>query len=325
MENQPKISVLIPTYNYAHFLDEAIQSVLNQSFKDFELIIVDNCSTDNTEEIVTKYLADTRVFYYKNERNLGLVGNWNQCLKYVKGEYIKYVCADDKIHPEMLAKFYSVMDLYPTVSLVTCYKQLFGGQPWPVDLPLQHLQNGKKVIYHTMNSKSWIGEPTSVMFKTSNLYLGNFRPEYILHVDWEMWNRHLTVGDCYIVPEPLAYVRAHASQNTRTAIDRACFEEYNMAKLLYQYDGFNNDADKKEIKKIIKQKAAFCAKVAMYKKAPKILIKKERATFFKALRITFNEKVFIKGLSLLLNGMRIKTMKKFNSVKNKVAPSGLMK
>src|SRR5689334_17359944 len=111
MENLPKISVLIPTYNYAHYLDETIQSVLNQSFKDFELIIVDNHSTDNTEEVVSKYLADERVSYHKNEKNLGLVGNWNMCLTYPKAEYIKFICADDMIHPEMLDKFYAVMEL----------------------------------------------------------------------------------------------------------------------------------------------------------------------------------------------------------------------
>ena len=325
MDTPPKVSVLIPTYNYAHFLDESIQSVLNQTFTNFELIIVDNHSTDGTEEMIKKYLTDKRVSYYKNPRNLGLVGNWNQCLIYAKGDYIKYVCADDKIHPEMLAKFVSVMELYPNVSLVTCNKQLFDGQRWLVELPLQHLQEGKKVIYHTMNSKSWIGEPTSVMFRKSNLHLGNFKSEYILHVDWEMWNRHLSVGDCYIIPETLAYVRAHASQNTKTAIDKACFEEYTMAKLLYGYAGFDNKTDKDQIRELIKKKAAFCAKIAMYKKLPNLLIKKERKTFLKALSLTFNERVFLRGLLLLLKGIRAKTSKKFNSTKNKMLPPILTK
>jgi glycosyltransferase involved in cell wall biosynthesis len=77
----PKVSVVIPTYNYAHFLDETIQSVLNQTFLDFELIIVDNNSTDNTEEVVKNYLSDNRVSFYKNDTNIGLVGNWNKCLE----------------------------------------------------------------------------------------------------------------------------------------------------------------------------------------------------------------------------------------------------
>ena len=309
MKAIPKISVLIPTYNYAHFLDEAIQSVLNQSFRDFELIIVDNHSTDNTEEVVSKYLSDPRVSYHKNEKNLGLVGNWNMCLSYPKAEYIKFICADDKIHPEMLDKFYAVMELYPNVSLITCDKQLFDGQPWLVELPLRHLQSGKKVIFDTMNSKSWIGEPTSVMFRKSNLNLGSFRKDYTLHVDWEMWNRQLTVGDCYIIPEALAYVRAHASQHTRGVINKACFEEYYMAKLMYDDNGFDNPADKKEINRIVKEKASLCAKKAMYKELPYILNKEHRDVFTKALRITAREGVFLRGFSLLWKGFKTKAKK----------------
>ena len=64
----PKVSVLIPTYNSAPFLDDAIESVLNQTFTDFELLIVDNCSTDNSAEIISKYLSDNRVKYYVNEK-----------------------------------------------------------------------------------------------------------------------------------------------------------------------------------------------------------------------------------------------------------------
>ena len=71
-----------------------------------------------------------------------------------------------------------------------------------------------------------------------------------------MWNRQLTVGDCYIIPEALAYVRAHASQHTRGVINKACFEEYYMAKLMYDYKGFDNPGDKEEINKIVKDKGS---------------------------------------------------------------------
>src|SRR5688572_12302291 len=121
MKANPKVSVLIPTYNYAHFLDETIQSVLDQTFTNFELVIVDNCSTDNTDEVVQKYLTDTRISFYRNETNIGLVGNWNKCLDYARGEYIKYLCADDKFRPELLEKFVAVMDQNPGVSIMSSY------------------------------------------------------------------------------------------------------------------------------------------------------------------------------------------------------------
>ena len=93
----PKISVCIPTYNYAHYISFAVESILSQQFTDFELIIVDDCSKDNTEEIVSRFLCDKRVSFEKNERNLGLVANWNKCLSKAKGEYIKFVFADDML------------------------------------------------------------------------------------------------------------------------------------------------------------------------------------------------------------------------------------
>jgi glycosyltransferase involved in cell wall biosynthesis len=110
MTSNIEVSVLIPTYNYAHFLDETIQSVLNQTYNDYEVIIVDNKSTDDTVEVVEKYLSDTRIHFYQNDSNLGLTGNWNKCLEFAKGDYIKFLCADDKFHPEMLQKFVTVMD-----------------------------------------------------------------------------------------------------------------------------------------------------------------------------------------------------------------------
>src|SRR5688572_30003299 len=100
----PKVSILIPTYNYAHYIGEAIESALNQTYTNFELIIIDDQSNDNTDEVVTRYLTDPRVKYYKNKVNLGLAANFNEALKFAKGEYIKYLLADDLFHPALLEK-----------------------------------------------------------------------------------------------------------------------------------------------------------------------------------------------------------------------------
>lgn len=123
MSQFPRVSVLIPTYNSAPFLDEAIQSVLDQTFADFELIINDNNSTDDTEEIAKKYLSDPRVSFYKNPANIGMAGNWNKLLAHAKGEYIKFLMSDDKFHPQLLEKFVPVMDQYPNVSLITSFRR----------------------------------------------------------------------------------------------------------------------------------------------------------------------------------------------------------
>lgn len=90
----PLISACIPTYNSAQYIRHAIDSILQQSYDKFELIVVDNASTDNTEEIVRSY-HDSRIFYFKNESNIGYPGNVNRAIGHAKGDFITIVCADD--------------------------------------------------------------------------------------------------------------------------------------------------------------------------------------------------------------------------------------
>ena len=297
MEKVPRVSILIPTYNYAFCLDETVQSVLNQTFQDFELIIIDDCSKDNTDEVVQKYLSDARVSYYKNEVNLGLVGNWNKCLSYAKGDYIKFLCADDKFRSDLLEKFVGVMEKYPGVSLVVCNKTMFGKSSVTVELPLQHLHNGREIIYHTLNTKGWLGEPTCVMFRRSNLHLGAFKLGLIWLPDWEMWIRQLTAGDCYIVPEPLAFVRNHGQQLTKKVMKYFInyFEEYDLCKAIKEDNGYKIDKSGIDMDQVIKYRATNCAS-AMYKLIPRLYKKQERSIFFKAFKIAAAEKVLFTPL-----------------------------
>jgi glycosyltransferase involved in cell wall biosynthesis len=300
MESIPKVSVLIPTYNYAYCLDEAVGSVLSQQFSDFELIIIDDCSKDNTDEVVSKYLSDPRVSYYKNAVNLGLVGNWNKCLSYAKGEYIKLLCADDKFRHDLLQKFVEVMDKYPNVSLVACNKEMFGKSSASVKLPLKYLHSGREIIYNTLSTYGWLGEPTCVMFRRANLSVGAFRKDVTWLPDWEMWLRQLNVGDAYFIPEPLAYVRNHEGQLTKTVMKKFInyFEEYNMCRDIRDKKGYTIDTSGIDMNKIVKARAENCAK-AMYKVLPKIYKKEERQIFLKAFKIAYHENVIISSLGQL--------------------------
>ena len=90
-----KVSIQMCTYNRAQFIEKAIKSVLSQTFKDWELIILDDASTDNTEEIIQKYLQDERIKYFKNEQNLGITKNRNKSLSLSNGEYVAVLDSDD--------------------------------------------------------------------------------------------------------------------------------------------------------------------------------------------------------------------------------------
>ncbi|RYF88859.1 MAG: glycosyltransferase family 2 protein, partial [Chitinophagaceae bacterium] len=146
MSTTPKVSVLVPTYNYAHYLPETLRSALEQTFTDFELVVVDNCSTDNTAELMATYKDDPRVIYHRNDANIGIVGNFNRCLELARGEYIKFLCADDKFAPGMLETYVRIMDEMPGVSLITCDKQAFGSKTHETITPVTHLQPGSASV-----------------------------------------------------------------------------------------------------------------------------------------------------------------------------------
>jgi glycosyltransferase involved in cell wall biosynthesis len=300
MEHHPKVSVLIPTYNYAYCLDEAVQSVLSQTLSDFELIVIDDCSKDNTDEVMQKYLSDPRITYMRNEKNLGLVGNWNKCLTFAKGDNIKLLCADDKFRNDLLEKMVNVMDKYPNVSLVACNKEMFGKSSARVKLPLEHLHSGREIIYNTLSTYGWLGEPTCIMFRRANLTVGAFRSDVTWLPDWEMWLRQLNVGDAYFIPEPLAYVRNHAQQVTKTVMKKFInyFEEYNMCRDIRDKKGYNIDTSGIDMNKIVKARAENVAK-AMYKLIPKVYKSEEREIFKRAFRIAWNENVIFSSLGQL--------------------------
>jgi glycosyltransferase involved in cell wall biosynthesis len=121
-QNKPKVSIALPVYNGEIFLKEALDSILCQTFTDFELIISDNASTDSTQEICKVYASqDKRIRYYRNTENLGAAWNFNQVFKLSRGKYFKWACYDDVIAPTFLARCVEVLDNDPSV--VLCHSQ----------------------------------------------------------------------------------------------------------------------------------------------------------------------------------------------------------
>jgi glycosyltransferase involved in cell wall biosynthesis len=114
MVTKPVISVLMTAFNREKYIAEAIESVLASTYKDFELIIVDDCSKDNTVEIARKYeIQDSRVRVYVNKENLGDYPNRNKAASYAKGKYLKYLDSDDVMDSNCLAIMFTKMDAHP--------------------------------------------------------------------------------------------------------------------------------------------------------------------------------------------------------------------
>ena len=112
------VAILIPAYNAATYLAQAIESVLRQTHRDFDLLILDDASTDNTQEVARRYLADPRVSYLRNERNLGMSANWNKGLSILRNEFIAKLDADDYYEPGFLAEVLPVFENDLEVGLV---------------------------------------------------------------------------------------------------------------------------------------------------------------------------------------------------------------
>ncbi|QKG55507.1 glycosyltransferase family 2 protein [Hymenobacter sp. BRD128] len=132
----PKVSVVLPVYNVAAHIRGTIESLLRQTYPDFELLILDDCSTDDTVAQIQQ-LADPRLRLIRNGRNLGRAGTDNAALPHVQGEYIAKMDGDDICHPERLAKQVAYLDAHPEVNIVGSFMQNFGASTYLNRYPAQ--------------------------------------------------------------------------------------------------------------------------------------------------------------------------------------------
>ncbi len=128
-QHSPRVSVGLAVYNGENFIRAAIDSILAQTFTDFELVISDNASTDKTQEICLEYAAkDGRIRYYRCERNMGAAWNQNRVFELSRGEYFRLAAHDDVIAPEYLAKCVEVLDQNPSVVLCHSWTKAINDQ-----------------------------------------------------------------------------------------------------------------------------------------------------------------------------------------------------
>jgi glycosyltransferase involved in cell wall biosynthesis len=216
----PKVSVLIPTYGYARFLPEAIESVLAQDFTDFELIISDDASPDGSAEIIRRYATrDPRIRCEIHGRNLGMVANWNWCLGEARGEYVKYLFGDDRLNSRhTLSRMVTMLENEPRAVLAATGRLILdkdsqATEVWD-ELGAPGRQDGRMVIAQCLRQdRNLVGEPSAVLFRRAAADRG-FDPSWRQLVDQEMWFHLLTQGDLVYDPEPLCAFRLHPAQQT---------------------------------------------------------------------------------------------------------------
>jgi len=213
-----KVTVCIPTYNYGHFIGAAIESVLCQTLQDFEIVISDNASVDDTETIVAGYIAhDPRIRYLRNQTNLGMVANWNRCIDLATGEYIKFLCADDLLKPDCLAQLSQQLDSHQSAVLASCARGIVTGDDDTTYLAYSDKEvvlSGQACIRQMLIKGNIVGEPTAVLFRRSAARRG-FDGSYLQLTDMEYWLYLLGGGGFAFCPQVLCLYRQHETQETK--------------------------------------------------------------------------------------------------------------
>jgi len=222
----PKVRVVIPTYNREKYLRIAIQSVLNQTFQDFELYILDNASTDNTSDVVRSF-KDDRISYIRNESNIGGLANYNKALKVglEKCEYVILFHDDDIMTPQLLEREVKVLDEHPDVILVATDVELIDGDgntiaKRSVGVDKDIIFDKYEYVEHYIKNIPGIYAPT-VMMRRSFFVENNieFKSEVGLAIDNYLWFE-INMMDCkyYLIHLPLLKYRKHGGQESHVNI-----------------------------------------------------------------------------------------------------------
>ena len=196
-----QVSIIMPSYNTGRFISEAIESVLAQSYSNWELIIVDDCSTDDTDEVIGQYLTDDRICYIKNNTNSGAAVSRNRALREAKGKWIAFLDSDDLWESDKLKKQIAFMENNGYHFSYTNY----------IEIDEQCVPNGnsvtgpKRITKHGMYNYCWMGCLT-VMYDAEKIGLIQIE-DIKKNNDYAMWLKVCKKADCYLLDEYLGKYR----------------------------------------------------------------------------------------------------------------------
>lgn len=216
----PKVSVVIPAYNNVQYIAETLDSVLNQTFDDFEVVIADHSSIDGTSDIISSYADHPKVrVLTPTPVGGGAQANWNRVSSEAAGSYLKLVCGDDIISPTALAEQVEALEANPTAVLVACQRDLVdaNGEVFIRGRGLQGISGvvgGQEAIRQTVrNGTNIFGEPACVMFKRELLDVeGGWDNSHPYLIDEATYARICMHGDVVALRKSLASFRISASQ-----------------------------------------------------------------------------------------------------------------
>lgn len=209
-EQQPLVSVIMPVYNAGRYLSEAVESVLSQTFTRFELIAIDDCSTDGSLAILKSFAkSDSRVRLLENERNLGITPTLNRGIQAAKGEYFARMDADDVSLPDRLEKQVAFLRAHPDIGLISSVAEAIDaeGNAIPEEFVLIIEPGYVKWLLHFTCP---LTHPAVMGRKTLFDQAGGYDPEILYAEDYDLWQRMSQFTKLSNLPDVLIKKRVHA-------------------------------------------------------------------------------------------------------------------
>jgi glycosyltransferase involved in cell wall biosynthesis len=225
----PRVTVLMPGYNGEKYLNDSIESILKQTYTDFELLIIDDASEDNSKKIINSY-NDNRIKLISNNVNLGLIKSLNNGLKLARGEYIARMDTDDISHPERLERQVKYLDEHPDIGICGTWVQTTGILKHTWRFPIEHDE-----IRATLFIKNSIAHPSVMMRKDLLIKNHLYYDEHYRHVeDYELWVRSSRLIHLSNIGEVLLNYRLHKGQvgkiycNEQRSLEISCLQLDNL-------------------------------------------------------------------------------------------------
>ena len=263
-KSAPKISVILPCYNAEAFIGEAIRSILDQTFTDFELIVIDDGSKDSSANIIHSF-NDKRINYVKNETNLGLIKTLNRGLSIARGEYIARMDADDISFADRFEKQVQYLDAHPEIGLLGS-----GYVCFPVTRTVIPIE--KPTLFDVMRSNPF-AHPTIMfrreMFHDYGLY---YDVNYPHAEDYELWSRAIRYLGCHNLQEPLLKYRVHPDSITKTQSKQMSDTAEKIRQSLLDF--CTNNSDEQKLLKAILDRRKVLVKISIAKLAWYFLLSK---------------------------------------------------
>ena len=262
--NNPTVSVIVPNYNHQAFLKQRLDSILNQTYQDFEMLLLDDCSPDNSRDILEAYAEeDDRITCHFNEVNSGSTfAQWNKGVALAKGEFIWIAESDDYCDSTLLEKLVSKMELDEKLGIAFAqsyivdekseiinsfnenYKFIFKSDRWESDFRI----DGKQECAHYLIFSNTIPNASGALFRKS-VYekTGGAETNWKLNGDWYFYVKMLLISDLYYVSEHLNYFRFHTQTQRHKA--NANHVVYDEIITTLNYIQANTDTDPQELKR----------------------------------------------------------------------------